>query len=103
MRGDRTGSARRSACKQKKKKGRIAAFMYANQLFIQHIVKTRERGERDGTRAWVGGEAGAGEEGMQQQARVIDVKRVHSCLDVVILNGRRMNRSCAAIRLSRVG
>lgn len=35
---------------------------------------------------------------MQQQARVIDVKRIHSCLDVVILNGRGMDRSCA-IRL----
>jgi len=43
----------------------------------------------------------AGEEGMQQQARVIDVKRVHSCLDVVILNGRRMDRNCA-IRLNCV-
>lgn len=39
---------------------------------------------------------------MQQQARVIDVKRVHSCLDVVILNGRRMDRNCA-IRVDCVG
>lgn len=38
---------------------------------------------------------------MQQQARVIDVKRVHSCLDVVILNGRRMDRNYA-IRLDCV-
>lgn len=44
VRDDRTGSART------KKKGRIVAFMYANQLFIQHIAKTRERGERDETR-----------------------------------------------------
>lgn len=57
----------------------------------------RERG-REGTR----GRRGYAGEGMQQQARVIDVKRVHSCLDVVILNGRRMDRSCA-IRLSGVG
>lgn len=60
----------------------------------------RELGGRDRGRR--GCRRGGGE-GMQQQARVIDVKRVHSCLDVVILNGRRMNRSCTAIRLGCVG
>lgn len=61
VRGDRTGSVCRASTK---KKGRIAAFMYANQLFIQHIAKTRERGERDGTRVRQegpgGGEAARG-------------------------------------------
>lgn len=46
---DRTGSACRVK-KKKKEKGRTAVFMYADQLFIQHIVKTRERGERNRTR-----------------------------------------------------
>jgi len=46
VRGNRIGSAHRN---EYKKKGRITAFMYANQLFIQYIAKTRERGERDGT------------------------------------------------------
>lgn len=58
----------------------------------------REYGGRDSGGGGRGRRSCAGEEGMQQQARVIDVKRVHSCLDVVILNGRRVDRSCA-IRL----
>lgn len=80
--------------------------MHANQLFIQYTVKTGERGEKEIERERGGGGggegAGGGQEGkggMQQQARVIDMKRVHSCLDVVILNGRRMDRSWRAIRL----
>jgi len=61
-------------------------------------TRRRRRRRKDGRE---GGRA-RGREGMQQQARVIDVKRVHSCLDVVILNGRRMDRS-RAIRLNRTG
>lgn len=85
---------------------RIAFFMHANQLFIQYIENTRERGEKERERecGGGGGEGGrgggrggaGGKKGMQQQARVIDMKRVHSCLDVVILNGRGMDRRAGA-------
>jgi len=59
------------------KKGGIAVFMYADQLFIQHAVKTRERGERNRTRESAPGRRGeeknltggrGRKEGMQQQA-----------------------------------